>query len=98
MGTMMLRDTLASIEQLDEDATIYAAEPWTAASPAVVALEGEQEAMDALRDGMAYLLEVSIAREVIEVWAAWRGGRVPNPEECSEAVIYYAMNDSYLPA
>ena len=34
---------------------------------------------------------------VLEVWSAWRGGRIPTPEECAEVVIHYAERDAYLP-
>jgi hypothetical protein len=47
---------------------------------------------------MLYLLEVSLAREVLEVWTAWRDGRRPTISEACEAIIYYASNDAYLPA
>ncbi|MFI5930254.1 hypothetical protein ACIA3K_30340 [Micromonospora sp. NPDC051543] len=44
-----------------------------------------------------YLLEVDLAREVIEVWSLWRGGRQPTVLEAVGAVVYYAEHDVYQP-
>ena len=48
-------------------------------------------------NGLKYFLEVEIAREAIDVWRNWRGGRVPSLDEKLEAVTYYAENDALLP-
>lgn len=96
MGQLTLREALASIEDLDEEATIYVARPWDPASTTAIAIEGEETANRAIDEGLAYFLEVSIAKEVIEVWGEWRGGRVPTSDERCEAVIHYAVNDAYL--
>lgn len=47
--------------------------------------------------GMRYLIEVRIAKEVIRVWRAWREGKLPTLQEQCDAIIYYAVNDSYQP-
>src|SRR4051794_37255170 len=47
--------------------------------------------------GMSYVLEVRIAKEVLEVWAEWRGGRPPSQHDKYAAVIHYATHDAYLP-
>ena len=47
---------------------------------------------------MSYLLEVSLAKEVVQVWSEWRDGRRPTAIDKCEAVIYYAEHDAYLPA
>jgi hypothetical protein len=96
MGTMTLKDAIGSLDEFEESATLYAAKPWNKASETVVANEGEEEANNALERGLSYLLEVSIAKEVLEVWSEWRGGRVPSGEERCGAVIHYALNDAYL--
>jgi hypothetical protein len=96
MGQLTLRDALASIDDFDDEATIYAAKPWDPTSTTVIAAEGEETANTAIGEGLAYFLEVSIAKEAIEVWSEWRGGRVPSADERCEAVIHYAVNDAYL--
>lgn len=44
-----------------------------------------------------YYLKVSQAREVVQVWRRWRGGREPASEDRHEAIRFYAMYDGYLP-
>lgn len=92
---MTLRHALGSLDDFDEAATIYAAKHWTPLSETAIAVS-DGDIDSAIEEGMAYLLEVSIASEVIDVWSSWRDGRVPNPGERCEAIIYYAENDAYL--
>jgi hypothetical protein len=83
------------IERLDEfedDQTIFA-ESASPTARAVVEVEGASPAPE-----LPYLLEVSLAREAIDVWQAWRPGRTPTLEDKLEAVAYYAENDAWLPA
>jgi len=47
-------------------------------------------------EGMKYLLEVELAKEVIQVWRDWRNGKEPSPLEKYQAVLYYEENDAYL--
>jgi hypothetical protein len=47
-------------------------------------------------EGMKYLLEVELAKEVIQVWKDWRNGKEPSPMEKFQAVLYYVENDAYL--
>ncbi len=46
---------------------------------------------------LEYLLEVVVAQDVLRVWASWREGRQPDPEQAVNAVIYYAHWDAYQP-
>ena len=32
----------------------------------------------------------------VGVWSAWRDGRIPSADDRFQAVIHYAVNDSYL--
>jgi hypothetical protein len=43
------------------------------------------------------LLEVDLAREVVKVWSAWRGGMTPTLETATLAVVYYGEHDAYQP-
>lgn len=47
--------------------------------------------------GMAYLLEVDLAKEAIRVWSQWRNGATPTSEDRVAAVVHYAIHDAYLP-
>ncbi len=90
--TQSLADVLQRLGSFDEDATIFVAdEPPAADTPALVCPEGSQP------PGWAYLLEIYLAREVLEVWRQWRGLRDASAEEALTAVLHYAENDAYLP-
>ena len=76
---------------------IFAKRPWNSASPAVVLNEEALDGVAPSKPEYTYLLEVSIAREVLDVWSNWRGGQVPTADEAVEAIIHYAVNDAYQP-
>jgi len=46
---------------------------------------------------LAYVLEVSLAAEVLEVRSDCRAKRAPSPSEAVAAVEWYADHDAYLP-
>ena len=89
-----LLDVMSALESADPRATIYVATPVAPHSEATVCVEPVESA-DPAR--LTYLLEVSLAREVLHVWTSWRNGRQPTPEEATRAVIYYAQHDVYEP-
>jgi hypothetical protein len=93
---MTLVEVVAALATLDDKLTIYVSTrgPLAHESPAVVELEPEGGRAPA---GMRYVLEVPLAKEVLAVWREWRGGREPDPVEATEAIIYYADHDAYLP-
>lgn len=92
--TQRLGDVLKSIDALDPEGTIYAPShrPLSADSPVVVAIEGSP-----VPAGLKYLLEVAIADDVLEVWSAWRSGRVPSADDAVAAVEWYTDHDAYMP-
>jgi hypothetical protein len=92
---MTLSELLDKLDGQDDDATIFVdrSAPLSAASTAV-ALNSDTGSPP---DGMSYLLEVYLAKEVLEVWAKWRDGRQPSLMEKSRSVIWYAEHDAYLP-
>jgi hypothetical protein len=77
--------------------TIYARQPWTISSDALVLSGDDCPDGVATESGHDYLLEVDLAREAVEVWSAWRGGATPTPEDAALAVIYYGEHDAYQP-
>lgn len=102
MGQIMKLGTL--VERLDEfddgDAIylIYASEPWTEDSDAMVVLapESDEESVpdhEAIAAGMTGLIEVFIAREVVEGWTKALGGKQTTAATCRR-IIEYAINDA----
>jgi len=87
-----LGDVLDEIDKLDEEATIYVTDgPVDDSTESLVLAEGE-----APLPGFKYLLEVFLAKDVIDVWSKWRGGKRPSRAERSAAVAHYASHDAYL--
>jgi hypothetical protein len=87
-----LLDVIARLHEFDDELTIYAERDpeWTQSSRAVVALEPEH-------DGLAPVLEVAVAKDVLRAWSKLRRNRLPSLRERYEAVLYYALNDAHLP-
>ncbi|MDQ5823872.1 MAG: hypothetical protein M3441_06610 [Chloroflexota bacterium] len=98
---MMLAEVLQQLDTLTDELTIYAeANPqWRPDSKAAAHLNSGGTTQPINVDGaeLEYLLEVDIAREVINVWRQWHNGQSPSANEMCEAVIYYATQDAYLP-
>lgn len=83
-------------EQLDrlDGGVIYArrvAGEFTPASEALVTAAARQA------QGFEYCLEISIAKDAVEVWSRWRDGQQPTPIERALAVCYKANNDAWGP-
>ena len=58
----------------------------------------EEKGFTCPQDGsLSEVLMVQLAREAIEVWSEWRGGRAPTRQDKFEAVIHYSLHDAYLP-
>lgn len=87
-------DVMSALASADPEATIYVATPPAPHSAAMVCIEPDEGGSPA---GLTYLLEVSLARDVLHVWASWRNGKQPTPEEAARALIYYAQHDAYEP-
>jgi hypothetical protein len=92
---MVLNEVVARLASLDQEATIYAAEPWTGDSLSVVAREPESgnAPEPATRGGLTYFLEVFIARDFLADWESSLGRTPTNQERC-ERLIRYAVDDA----
>ena len=84
---MTLAEVVERLEELDADATIYAATPWGADARAVVAVEPDDGSIPPEAAGLEYFLEVEVAIEAATVSTA--GTRFTQ-------VLYYAENDAFL--
>jgi hypothetical protein len=95
---MTLREVVNDLEQFSDEMVIFAEKgiTWQVDSPAVLVESSDMDSIDTHWEKLTYFLEVSIAKEVLEVWSKWREGREPTEEQRIEALIYYADNDAYL--
>ncbi|WP_320669329.1 hypothetical protein [Patulibacter defluvii] len=94
---MVLRELVEELDAVDIDATIYVRNRRAAgpSSEVLVVLEPDDGSSPA--EGFGYLLEVSLALEVVDVWRRWRAGAEPTPGDMCRALVFYADNDKYLP-
>jgi hypothetical protein len=95
-GKMKLIEAISDLASLDDDHTIYAAEPWTPDSEVVLAEQpegGRDLPEEAKRLGMEYFLEVFIARDFLEDWLVGLETE-PTLEEKCQRIIEYAINDA----
>ncbi len=89
-----LESLVGSLDSLDEDLTIYAREPWTAASDAIAAAEPAEGGLptEAREEGLKYFLEVSVAKEFLEGWI--ENAESPTRAQQTERLIRYAIYDA----
>jgi hypothetical protein len=92
---MTLLEAIRDLDSLAEESTIYASEPWTSDSAAIVAPEPDTGGLpvEAQDLGLTYFLEIFIARDFLEDWAATFETE-PSLYEKVAMVIHYAINDS----
>jgi hypothetical protein len=96
MGAVMkLIEVIRDLDTLDDEGTIYAAQPWTANSEAVVAREPGAGGLpsEAKRLALKYFLEVSVARDFLKGWEENIGAHPTLQQECAR-IIKYASTDA----
>lgn len=96
MGSVIrLGDVIGGLFEFDSQDTIYASEPWTDQSKAIVVREPDAGGLppEASSAGMKYFLEVNVAREFIEDWLASLDEKPTSLAVCRR-VVDYAINDA----
>lgn len=90
-----IEQLLRDIDEQDESLTVYvpAGQPVTLRTP-VVLVDDENGEPPA---GTAYLLEVALIQEVLDVWRRDRDDAEPTIQQAFDAVVYYAIRDDYQP-
>lgn len=97
VGTgMTLSEVLQRLYEFDSEMTIYAAggADATLTSSAVVAEEPADGGVPEEARGLDYLLEVFLAREVLEDWQRFRGGEL-SLDEAHRVIVHYARYDAH---
>ena len=87
---MTLAQVVGDLGALDEQATIYAAEPWVPEAEALVALEPNSGLLPdaAAQRGLRYFIQVSIARDLIEDWLLALRTAPALHEKCLRLIAY----------
>jgi len=100
MGQIVkLIELVERLSELDDEYIIFACEPWTEDSDAMVALEDPDRKpfgipLEASEAGMTYFLEVDIARdEVLEGWIASLDEK-PTLSAICQRLVEYAIYDA----
>lgn len=90
---MKLGAILERIEELNESDVVFAEKPWSLDARAEIGqLDRDYKVPDSiLSQGLSYFLEVSTAREVMEVF----GGVPPTKQEICSLLLFYAENDAF---
>jgi hypothetical protein len=91
-----LEEIVSKLDEYGDELVMYVSSTDDIGPSAAVLLIDEEA--ERVPEDARYFLEVSIAREVLGVWAAWRGGRKPTIIQACDALIYYAARDAYIPA
>jgi len=100
MGMITLADLIGRLDELPDDGILYAAASdgdRGVAEAAVVVVPLDVDPPTSV-GGLTYLLEVSVAGDVLSTWSEWRNGAVPTLAERLEAISFYCKNDTYMPA
>jgi hypothetical protein len=102
---MNIRDIIDNIDNLPEDATVFAQKYNGECIPEseVIILEmTDDEKQRPIKEiaklkapGKEYFLEIFIIKEVLDGWRANHDGIAPSIEAALESVIYYAAFDAY---
>ena len=91
-----LERVISGIQEFDEELVMYAPIGIPVSPETPVYLVDEELVEPSA--GTEYVLEISLMKNVIKVWSAWRNGAVPSILQACEAVLHYAERDAYLPA
>jgi hypothetical protein len=93
VDNMTLSEVIRDLENHEAEATIYALEPWSEDSLAVVAFEPDGGGLPEEAKNLSYFLEVFVARDFIEDWLPSLDSS-PTPQELCSRLIQYATNDA----
>ncbi|PTY04247.1 hypothetical protein DB347_20330 [Opitutaceae bacterium EW11] len=95
MGKMTLLEATNKLGEFDPEHTIYAVEPWSPTSTAIVGAEPQEGTVPADPEsrGMSYFLEISVAQDFIEDLEASLPKK-PSANERCQRLIDYAINDA----
>ena len=90
---MKLSEIVNDLFTIDQDLFICMKRPWTSDADSIIVYPDEALMVpQKVRDmGYDYFLEVSVAREVLEVLK----NKNASPEDKTKLLLYYALNDAY---
>lgn len=92
---MTLLEMIKSIDSLDENLTVYAAEPWEPNSHVILQVQPEDGTtpQHLLNEGFCYFMELYLIKEFIGDWSVTLVSPISALDTCLR-VIEYAINDA----
>lgn len=92
---MKLREVINQLDNFNSDYTVYAKQPWTPDSEAVVAMEPDNGGIpdEAKKINAEYFLEIFLVQEFIEGWLSNLDEPPSETDKCFR-LIEYAENDA----
>ena len=90
-----LKEIVEGIDELSNEGTVYLYEKWTATSKGFLIIESADKDLPMEYKQAKYFLEVDLIKDVIKVFKDWHERNKDNTKKLCEAVIYYAINDTY---
>jgi hypothetical protein len=92
---MTISDIIHNLEDLNSERTIYARQPWSPNSLALVVEEPADGKLpeEAISGGLVYFIEISIAQEFLEDWTNSQSTEPSHEARCSR-LIHYAEHDA----
>jgi hypothetical protein len=81
---------MRDLDTVDDDLVIYGqpTPTWLPTSQVALHRNLSEGDLPPELDGMAYMLEVDLAKEVVDVWRDWHQGKEPTLDGKCAAVIY----------
>lgn len=90
-----LIEIVKDLNTLNEELTIYAVDPWTPDSEAILGMEPDDAVAppEAVAMGAQYFIDVYLAKEFLEGWATGKRKTSTVAERCAR-LIKYTINDA----
>lgn len=99
---MTLGEVVKNLENIQDDLVIYIerGSKWSCESQVILAHESENGLVpsNVAAFDMEYFLEVFLAKSVLEDWVASKEDETLTWKKKCDVLLYYALNDAYLPS
>jgi hypothetical protein len=94
-ATMTLIEVIRNLESFDNEGIICARKPWAENSEAIVVVEPEARRLPAEAEklGLAYFLDVFVARDFLQDWTVNLDAEPTLAQKCAR-LIKYAVTDA----
>lgn len=96
VGRETLREVIDKIDGLADHLVVYIPADQALSADTLVLVQ-DYAGPGRAPSGMKSMMLVEDIKTTLDAWRRYHPGREPSPEEKVEAVIYFHLNDAYLP-